>query len=29
VNTHAKSVCVFILQINPLGNERIGGRKPL
>ena len=29
VNTHAKSVCVFILQINPLGSERIGGRKPL
>ena len=29
VNARAKSVCVFILQINPLGSERIGGRKPI
>ena len=29
MNARAKSVCVFILQINPLGSERIGGRKPL
>ena len=26
---YSRQKCVFFLQINPLGNERIGGRKPL